>query len=306
MQSIGNKNRRESPSWDVEYVQRRVVEITCETLGFRSGELTLESCFGEEIAIDSLDLMDYFLRLEAEFDIHLSDSVLQQCFPRLPISLSQIAETLLELCRDAGPIPLRQTPTPLPRVESAVATQMGGKLSRSRWLAGTLHEPLGFNREGCRQYRRCTDGMRCVLIPEGQAWIGSSAPCDLPVQQPRHPVRLSAFLIDAEPVSNRAFARFLNSVAPIPPAVLREWCLFEGKDRREAHFPLRRGWWRGWRPIAGTELAACNPRHLVWGQRLLAVGQPPRLAALSRQWVSPGRPAAQEGERRAAAGGVAE
>ena len=55
-----------------------------------------------------------------------------------------------------------------------------------------------------------------MLLPDGEACIGSSALDVLPDQRPAHPVELSSFLIDAEPVSNAAYARFLNSVAPIP------------------------------------------------------------------------------------------
>jgi acyl carrier protein len=54
------------------------------------------------------------------------------------------------------------------------------------------------------------------------------------------------------PVSNAAYARFLESVAPVPAAVLREWCLPGSGDRREQHFPLLRSR-RGWQPVLGAE-----------------------------------------------------
>src|SRR5262249_6870823 len=93
---------------------------------------------------------------------------------------------------------------------------------------------------------------RCVVIPEGEVLLGSDEADALPDQQPSHCVSLQPFLIDAEPVSNTAFARFLNSLGRIPSAILSEWCLSERGDRRSPYFPLRKGWF-GWKPLSGTE-----------------------------------------------------
>ena len=94
--------------------------------------------------------------------------------------------------------------------------------------------------------------MRCVLIPAADAWIGNGAP-DAPAdQRPAHTVHLSGLLVDAEPISNAAFARFLNSVGDVPPPVLAEWCGVNDGDKRRAQFALRRDRHR-WTPTPGTE-----------------------------------------------------
>jgi acyl carrier protein len=240
--------------WEVEHVQRRVLAITCNSFGLDPARITLESRWGEEIRFDSLDLMDYFAALEAEFRITISNAATQRWFPSLPFPLRRVADMVLALCREGKTAshPPRHAPAPLPEIECVPFTQLGGTPSAADWLSGPLYEPMGPNREGWPQYQRRTDGMRCVRLPGGEAWVGSDAPDALPDQRPAHRVQLSPFLIDAEPVSVTAFARFLRRLSPIPPEVLREWCLVGWGDRREQHFPQRKRW-GSWEPIPGTE-----------------------------------------------------
>jgi acyl carrier protein len=247
-------------NWETDYVCRRVLEVTCKSFGYSPQRVTLETCLGEEIAGDSLDIVEYIMALEEAFEVTISDDVAQQFFPRQPIRLGHIVDMILALQRDPHSTrPDRSLPASMAvHVEAVSCTQQGGKLRADKWMQGPLFEPLGVNREGYPQYLRCTDGMRCVLVPEGEARIGSTDDDDLPVERPAHTVRLSPFLIDAEPVSSRAFARFLNSVGPVPPAILREWCLAGSGDRREKLFPLRRGWWPGW-----SALGRCETKPVV-------------------------------------------
>lgn len=108
-----------------------------------------------------------------------------------------------------------------------------------RTLSGTggleeLYEPAGSSR-----YFRSSDGMECILLPSAQVWIGSDA-CNteaLPMEQPCHRVKLSSFLIDIEPVSVGAYARFLNVVKP-PLEALQDWILLSDIDERRCHLPL--------------------------------------------------------------------
>jgi len=65
-------------------------------------------------------------------------------------------------------------------------------------------------------------------------------------------VAVADFLIDAEPVSTTAFARFLNSVGPLDPQTLQTWCVLSAADRRHAHFQLRPST-DGWSVVAGAE-----------------------------------------------------
>ena len=129
-------------------------------------------------------------------------------------------------------------------------TQLGPEEDRY----GPLYEPFGQNREGYRyrQYRRRTDGMRCVLIPAAEVQIGRNGPDVKADQQPAHRVHLSSFLMDAEPASNAAYARFLNSLGKLPLSVLAEWCGVADMDKRRAQFPLKQGR-RGWEPLPGTK-----------------------------------------------------
>src|SRR5262249_43628397 len=103
--------------------------------------------------------------------------------------------------------------------------------------------PLGRNGEGHPQYRRRTDGMRCVLLPGAEVCLGGGR---VPVER---------FLVDAEPVSNTAVARFLNAVGKGPPATGGAWCGAGVGRHRAGQFPLWRIWgrWGRWRPVWGAE-----------------------------------------------------
>jgi formylglycine-generating enzyme required for sulfatase activity len=93
---------------------------------------------------------------------------------------------------------------------------------------------------GASRYFRCTDGMECVLLPKAWAWIGACASDKeaLPMEEPCHRIPLSSFLIDVEPVSIGAYARFLNLVQP-PPDALQDWILLYNGDDRHCHLPLQ-------------------------------------------------------------------
>jgi formylglycine-generating enzyme len=241
--------------WESEYIETRVLEITGEQFGYAVAELSLDSRPGQDIGGDSLDMVEYIMALETEFQITISDQMAQEWFTHQPMTIRNIVAMVRHLQGTAQPdrSAWTQPRSAPPGVEVVPFTQLGDRLNPRHWFAGRLYEPFDRNREGYLQYRRSTDGMRCVPLPAGEAWIGSSALDVLPDQRPAHPVELSSFLIDAEPVSNAAYARFLNSVGPIPPSILAEWCLVDTNDRRERFFPLRRSWWRGWRPVPGTE-----------------------------------------------------
>lgn len=256
MMATINRQLTTPAPWEPEYVEKRVLEITCENFGYRPKELSLDACLGEDIVGDSLDMVEYIMELEAAFQITIPDQMAQEWFTHQPLTIRNLAAMVWHLRgtgrpdRDAWTRPQFE----LPATEAVPFTQFGGRLSRKEWLTGPLYEPLGCNREGHRQFRRRTDGMRCVAIPDGEPWIGSASTDVLADQRPAHRVELDAFLIDAEPVSNQAYARFLNSVGPVPPTILAEWCLVGQNDRRESFFPLRESWWSGWYPLRGTEL----------------------------------------------------
>ncbi len=137
--------------------------------------------------------------------------------------------------------------------ELAPVTQLDGKCSPSAWLDGQLYESLGQNREGFSQYRRRTDGMRCVAVPAAEATIGNPDPAAPADQRPLHRVELAPFLADVEPVSTSAYCRFLNSIGKVPAGVLLDWCGVDDTDRRGAQYPLKIATFGGWKPVRGAE-----------------------------------------------------
>ena len=100
------------------------------------------------------------------------------------------------------------------------------------------------------KYRRSTDGMESILIPAGMARIGDDTNCPTARENegPSHIVELSSFLMDIEPVSLGAYARFLNSTTPSQDELF-DFCLLPAEDSRCCHIPLtlgEEGWQAGW------------------------------------------------------------
>ena len=104
-------------------------------------------------------------------------------------------------------------------------------------VAACAYNPVGVSR-----YSRSTDGMESILIPAGRARIGddSSCPSARENEGPSHEVELSTFLMDIEPVSLGAYARFLNSAKPNQDQLF-DWCLLPAEDARCCHLPLTLG-----------------------------------------------------------------
>lgn len=240
------------PFWEIEW---RVVEIAAEQLGFDREAVTAEARLMQDLTFDSLDAVEFVMELEEQFCITLEEDVTQEFFTRNPTTLHTVAKLVLERwgtgttdrshwygkrgAQDA--------------LDSVPATQLGGRCHRSEWLSGQLYDFIGETAEGTKQFRRQTDGMRCLLLPGDEVMIGSSKPEAPADQRPAHPVTLSDFLIDAEPVSNQAFCRFLNSAKPTNETLL-DWCSVEERDSRIKHFQLNQSRiWGTWSPAPGTE-----------------------------------------------------
>jgi formylglycine-generating enzyme len=247
-------------------IERHVVEIAIDELSLDPAQVSPDSRLLEDLGLDSLEIVEFIMRMEEEFNVTIPDEAAERMFTaHQPATLHTVALLVLECWASGRPERdnWKRARQPLPLAEAAPFTQRGEHLAPGDWLAGSLYRPLPANSAGYREYRRLTDGMRCVLLPEVEAVIGSDDPAAPPDQRPTHQVQLGSFLIDAEPVSNAAYARFLNFVAEtagsLPPAVRREWCGVEDGDRRDEHFPLRQTW-RGWIPLKGT---AQQPMILV-------------------------------------------
>jgi len=235
--------------WEIVW---RVRLVASRETGIGFDRITVDSRLLEDLGMDSLALLGFIMALEDEFEIDISDETIKEFFTKAPSTIYGIAMLVIELWGTGKPERdewLGKRPE-LPLAEEAPFTQLGPEGDKGS--TGPLFESLGLNREGYSEYRRTSDGMRCVLIPAGLATLGSDA-LDAPADQlPAHSAALSAFLMDAEPVSNAAYARFLNSIGPVPTHVIAEWCGADGKDNRANQFSLIKGR-RGWLPVQGTE-----------------------------------------------------
>lgn len=239
------------PLWEIEW---RVVEITSEQSGISRDRIKPSSRLIEDLHIDSLEVVELILALEQQFGVVIPDDIGRQVFVRQPVTIGVLAEIVLHQWGTGTPSRkgwFARKPSP-PFSKSAPFTQLGGMLSDRDWQEGPLFEAMAPSAQGYFQFRRRTDGMRCVQVPAADVELGSDVDDALPDQRPKHRAELSGFLVDAEPVLANAYARFLNSVGDVVPGILLEWCGVTDDDRRGQHFQLAKRAGR-WEPLAGTE-----------------------------------------------------
>lgn len=241
----------------LDEVERRVCDIASVQLGIRRDRISPGDRIVEDLNCDSLDLVELLMEVEEAFGVTLPDQapnpVYKAVFTRQPFRLADLAE-LVDLQQGTG-TPDRQAwrraKEPPPPSTSIPFTQLGG-----RWEGpGGCDRPPYERLEGAgpvRQYRRRSDGMRCIEIPSATVEIGSDLLDDPTDERPRHLVEISPFLIDAEPVSTTAYCRFLNSVGEVAPAVLADWFVLDQDDDRNEHMPIEVAG-AEWRPLPGAE-----------------------------------------------------
>jgi acyl carrier protein len=241
--------------WQIEW---KICDIAAEQTGIPRAKISPASRIIEDLQMDSLALVEFIMEVEEQFDITIPDQdkaggVCKQIFARSPFRLRDVADIVIAQW-GAGTAPERSRNRTAERAITSHAPfmQLDGHVDERECLRGELYEPLGLTVGNVPQYRRRTDGMRCALIPDAEVWLGSDAPDGEPDEKPMRRVHLSSFLIDAEPVSTTAYARFLNSIGPLPEEVVAEWFLLGDSDHRAAHMPLQRKL-RRWRPIKGAE-----------------------------------------------------
>src|SRR5262245_36397269 len=195
------------------------------------------------------------MELEEEFQIALPDDstcpVYKAIFTRQPFRLADLAE-LVYLQQGTG------TPTRTGWLKRALKTQPAAMTPFSQldgiWRPESkskLLEPLG-SVGAFRQFRRLSDGMRCIEIPSAEVEIGSDDSIAFGDERPRHVVGLDSFLIDAEPVSTTAYCRFLNSIGEVEPSTLSDWFVLSFDDDRISHVLIERAG-ALWKPVAGAE-----------------------------------------------------
>ncbi len=238
-------------------VEQRVCDLASEQLGIRRDRIRPSDRIVEDLHCDSLDLVELFLEVEQEFGITLPedspDPVFKSVFTRQPFCLSDLAE-LAYLQQGTG-TPVRNgwnlvihelTPT-----HSVAFTQLDGRWHTAHSEKDRLLEPLCIDRP-VAQFRRRSDGMRCMLIPSDSVEIGCDAADAQADEKPMHVVEINSFLIDAEPVSTTAYCRFLNSIGEVAPDVYADWFVLDPQDDRNEHMLIRRER-ADWQPLPGTE-----------------------------------------------------
>jgi acyl carrier protein len=59
--------------WMASAVEEKVRKIIVEQLGVSESEVTLDASFQEDLAADSLDIVELVMALEEEYDLEISD-----------------------------------------------------------------------------------------------------------------------------------------------------------------------------------------------------------------------------------------
>ena len=239
-------------------IETRVCDVASRELGIERRKVTPASRIVEDLNCDSLELVELFMAVEDEFDIVLpdapSDPVLKQLFARPHFRLADLAE-LVYLIQGTGRVESgRRFLAKIyePARQLAPFTQLGGRFGAPTSTHLDWYEPVGKNPQGFKIFRRRTDGMMCVRIPSGRAILGSDSPSAQPDERPVHQVRIDSFLMDSEPVSTTAYARFLNSIGHVDSQTLAGWFILSNDDHRRSCTMLeqRRS---EWAPVAGVE-----------------------------------------------------
>jgi len=250
-----------SPRLPLSEIEVRVCDIASKCLDIPRPQIMLSSRLVEDLHCDSLELIELLLDLQEQFDVTIpndrdSTFAVKSIFLRESFCLRDLAEVVYLQQGTGTPTRSRQVghdvqanagagPSPVP------FTQLGGRCEPELI---TVRKPLFERMESdsaISQFRRRTDGMRCLLIPQADVQIGSDGPTALPDEQPIHTAWLDTYLIDAEPVSTVAYCRFLNSVGA-HEAHLTDWVLLDPHDDRITHLPISRTAGE-WQPVTGTE-----------------------------------------------------
>ena len=232
-------------------ILKRVNELVIEQTGHEPERVRPESSLVLDLGIDSLEFVELFLTIEEVFQISIpeippdGEPVVQEVFTRENFSVKDLSELVFMLW-DTPPRPLGVSfwkgQSKAPANHLAAFTHLDGTASPGKGEAKEIYEPLaGSNSAGFRVHRRKIDGMACVEIP------GSNA-----VRFADRSDSVESFVIDIEPVSTTAYARFLNSIGPVDSHVTEIWFDLPDWDKRRQHLPLEKTD-AGWQPKPGTK-----------------------------------------------------
>lgn len=237
-------------------IEQKVCDIAAECLTIPRAEISPQSRVIEDLHCDSIELIELITELEGrQFGVTIPNGdpnpVCKAIFSRKHFRLIDLAEVIY-LQRGTG-TPKRSLyrgyrPVPEGVVKNPFC-QLGGRHRDEEKLP--LFERLR-NDEPFPQFRRHSDGMRCILLPAATVEIGTDSTSFDHDSRPRHVVQLDSFLIDSEPVSTTAYCRFLNSIRTVQHDDLMNWFLLTDDDDRTEHVLIELTD-EGWRPVRGCE-----------------------------------------------------
>ncbi len=241
------------PTMNLTEIESRVSDLVSDVTNVSRHKVFPESRLVQDLGCDSLDFIDVLYRIEMTFDVTLPHdstcNVYKTVFCRNPFRISDLSE-MVYLKLGSG----RTVRTGKNRVEPALPSpyeipfsQLSGVWKPQTKNLFELVDDTG----PASQYRRFSDGMRCVRIPAATVEIGSDDGRAEADEKPMHVVQMDSFLIDTEPVSTTAYCRFLNSVGLPGVDAHAEWFILDPEDDRNEQSVLvcTNGQWK---PANGT------------------------------------------------------
>jgi sulfatase modifying factor 1 len=240
-------------------IENIVCDVAARQLAIPRQKITRVSRMMEDLHCDSLDAVELFVALEDHFDVTIpiskQDPVVKSIFTRKGLCVGDIAEIVYVRLGSGKPDrSFWKWKRPPSKAKEEVSSDTPFCQLSGAW-DGNADAPLFEALDDIGpvpQYRRRTDGMRCLAIPAAQVEIGTNDPSYDPDSRPQHSVYLDSFLIDAEVVSTTAYCRFLNSIGEVPCETLLDWFVLTEDDDRGPHMLVEQGK-AGWQPVRGCE-----------------------------------------------------
>jgi len=150
-------------------IEQQVCDVTSEQLGIPRQRVLPSSSLVEDLGCDSMDIVELIMSIEERFSIALPNDapnpVYKAVFTRQPFRISDLAE-LVYLQQGTGTPERkgwRHASIPSHAATSVPFTQLDGRWQDERSAHRSLLEPI--HAGAIPQYRRRSDGMRCLLIP---------------------------------------------------------------------------------------------------------------------------------------------
>jgi len=163
--------RRNAVGGEHGFVERRVRRLVAENLGVDAEELSLDVSLVDDLAADSLDVLEVGLTLEADLGLAIPEKALSRV--RTYGDLVETVLTLVRARRDApGGEPLL--------VAARVVPTRGGVIERAGWLTPYVAQSIGEDARRAGQGARLelgvgatTSDVHLARVVEQFAWLAS-------------------------------------------------------------------------------------------------------------------------------------